>query len=89
MDHFYFSCHFEGRQWRLRAVIYANEYLFLYEVEPEDRLLRERYGIKFITQPKDGLLDVRCSNSLRQHEMYEQAILLALMEYLTDGMLFP
>ena len=79
-----FSCFFEDDYWQMRALVYTNEYLFLYEVEPEDRRLLTRFGIKFITQPKEAFLDIRCSNSLKDHRAYEQAILTGLAEYLVS-----
>lgn len=84
MNIYNFSCYFENDYWQMRALVYTNEYLFLYEVEPVDRQLYSRFGIKFITQPKEGFLDIRCSNSVREHLDYEQAILAGLMEYLAS-----
>jgi hypothetical protein len=72
----------------MRALIYANEYLNLYEVEAEDRKLFARFGVKFITQPRQGLLDVRCSNPIREHHQYEQAVLIGLKEYLSSKLFF-
>lgn len=79
-----FSCFFEDDFWQMRALVYTNEYLFLYEVEPEDRRLYTRFGIKFITQPKEAFLEIRCSNSLKEHFVYEQAILAALGKFLVS-----
>jgi hypothetical protein len=84
MNIYNFSCYFENDYWQMRALVYTNEYLFLYEVEPVDRKLYSRFGIKFITQPKEGFLDIRCSNSVKEHLAYEQAILVGLMEYLAS-----
>jgi len=84
MNIYYFSCYFEEDYWQMRAVVYTNEYLFLYEVEPEDRKLYARFGIKFITQPKEGFLDIRCSNSVKEHLPYEKAILIGLVEWLVS-----
>lgn len=85
MHIYHFSCYFENDRWQLKASAYNNEYLLLYEVEPEDRGLYSRFGIKFITQPKEGLLDIRCSNPVKEHRSYEQAILIGLIEYLVSG----
>lgn len=68
----------------MRVLVYTNEYLSLYEVEPEDRRLYTRFGIKFITQPKEAFLDIRCSNSIKEHRTYEQAVLIALAEFLVS-----
>jgi hypothetical protein len=84
MNIYLFSCYFEDDYWQMRALVYTNEYLFLYEVEPQDRRLFTRFGIKFITQPKEGFLDIRCSNSIKEHLTYEQAILTGLVEYLVS-----
>lgn len=77
-----FSCYFEDDYWQMKALTYTNEYLLLYEVEPEDRRLYSRFGIKFVTQPKESFLDIRCSNPVKEHRAYEQAILVGLMEHL-------
>lgn len=82
MNSYYFSCNFENENWQMRALIYMNDYLFLYEVEPEDRMLCTRFGVKFITQPKEGFLDMRCSNSVKDHFQYEQAVVAGLERYL-------
>lgn len=82
MNNCYFLCHFEENDWRMRALIHANDYLLLYEIEPEDKMLLARFGIKFITQPRKGSLDVRCSNQVLEHRQYEQAVLTGLKEYL-------
>lgn len=82
MNIYYFSSYFEEDYFEMKAFVYTNEYLCLYEVEPEDRKLLTRFGIKFITQPKEGFLDIRCSNSVKEHRSYEQAILTGLVEYL-------
>ena len=82
MDIYYFTCYFEEDHYQMRTLVYTNEYLFLYEVEPEDRRLYSRFGIKFITQPIEGFLDIRCSNSVKEHLPYEQAIFNGLTEYL-------
>lgn len=78
MNSFHFLCQYEESYWQIRAIVYTNEYLYLYEVEPEDRRMRERFGIKFITQPKDSLYDIRCSNPTREHAPYENAVVSAL-----------
>ena len=82
MNSYYFSCCFEETNWRFRALVYKNEYLFLFEVEPEDRMLYARFGIKFITQPRDGFFDIRCSNPVKEHAQYELALLAGLEQYL-------
>ncbi|HWB90306.1 MAG TPA: hypothetical protein VG605_00580 [Puia sp.] len=83
----YFTFHYEGKDWRMRTIIYANEYLFLYELEPEDRILYARFGVKFVTQPKNGFLDIRCSNAVNDHLQYEAAIMNGLKQYLVSGRL--
>ena len=75
-----FLCHFEDTDYRLRAMVYTNEYLFLYETEPEDIRLLTRFGIKFFTQPKNSLLDIRSRNPNKEHVQYEAAIINALIE---------
>lgn len=82
MNHYYFSCLFEEQEWRLRAAELNNQWLQLYEVEPEDKLLLNRFGTKFITKAKDSALDVRCLNSLEEHREYETALLIALKQHL-------
>ncbi len=66
----------------MRAVVHGNEYLMLYEVEPEDRMLFARFGVKFVTQPGKGSLGIRCSKPVQEHNQYEQAILTGLKKYL-------
>jgi len=83
MNIYYFSCYFEEDYWEMKAFVYTNEYLCLYEVEPEDRRLLTRFGIKFVTQPREGLLDIRCSIPVKEHLSYEGAILAGLADYLT------
>ena len=84
MNSYYFSCRFEQSDWRMRALVYKNEYLFLYEVEPEDPMLHARFGIKFVTQPRDGFFDIRCSNPVKAHADYEVALLAGLEQYLVS-----
>jgi len=75
-----FMCHFEDTDWRMRTSVYTNEYLYLYESEPEDAGLLSRFGIKFFTQPKNSLFDIRCTNANKEHAQYEHAIIAALIE---------
>ena len=84
MNIYYFSCYFEEAHMQMRALVYTNEYLFLYEVEPEDRKLFSRFGIKFITQPKEGSLDIRCTNPVKEHLLYELAVITGLADYLAS-----
>lgn len=84
MKIYLFPCYFEEEYWQMRALVYTNDYLFLYEIEPEDRNLYTRFGVKFITQPREGLLDVRCTNSVKEHLTYEQGILSGLADYLAS-----
>jgi hypothetical protein len=85
MYSFYFSCSFEEIQWRMRALVYRNDFLYLYEVEPEDRQLKARFGVKFITQQRADFLDIRCDHPMRGHRDYERSILVALQEYILDN----
>lgn len=82
MDSCNFYCFFEENEWRMRAQVHANEYLLLYEVEPEDKSLQKRFGIKFIVQDKVAFLDVRCSSPIDKHFAYEQSLLAGLRSYL-------
>jgi len=82
MDVYYFSCRYEQLDWRMRAVVYSNDYLFLFEIEAEDRTLNERFGVKFLTQPRDSFLDIRCTNTIADHFRYELALLHSLRFFL-------
>jgi hypothetical protein len=84
MNSYHFSCYFEEDLWQMRAIVYKNEYMYLYEVEPEDRKLFARFGVKFITQPKEGFSDIRCSNPVKDHSQYEAAILTGLEQFLVS-----
>jgi hypothetical protein len=66
----------------LRVVIHKNEYLYLYEVEPEDKVLNERFGVKFITQRRNASLDLKCNLPIQEHLLYEQAVVKGLRQYL-------
>ncbi|HVU99052.1 MAG TPA: hypothetical protein VHE34_27710 [Puia sp.] len=82
MNTFYFFCNYEGRSWGMRATVYSNNYLFLYEIEPEDRMLNERFGVKFFTRPRDSFFEFRCTNAVKDQFHYELAILAGLRQYL-------
>lgn len=84
MDHYYFLCTFEGDQRRFRARSYLNGSLHLFEVEPEDRELLIRFGIKFITQPNWAFWGMQCCNPVEEHEIYESAILAGLRDFLLN-----
>ncbi len=85
MNIFYFSCNYEERECRVCATVFENEFLFLFEVEPEDKALYQKFGVKFITQPKAAPLDIRCVNSAKEHAEYELVMLASLMEFLLSG----
>jgi len=68
----------------MRAVVYSNDYLFLYEIEPEDRMLYERFGVKFVTQPRDSFDEIRCTNTVPDHFHYELALLHSLRKHLVS-----
>ncbi|HXD78756.1 MAG TPA: hypothetical protein VN616_13155 [Puia sp.] len=89
MNNCYFSCFFEDSEWRLRAVVHENQYLLLYEVEPEDRRLYGRFGIKFILQNRHAYLDVRCSHPVEQDFAYEQSLVAGLRKYLLTQWMLP
>lgn len=82
MDQYYFLCTFEGCDWRIRAKIFVNEQVYLYEVTPEDNGLFSRFGVKFVTQPKWAFWGARCTNSTDGHVLYENAVLAALKDFL-------
>lgn len=65
----------------MRAHVYGNDFLYLYEVEPEDRQLKARFGVKFITQQRTDFIDFRCHHPVSGQCEYERAILVALQQY--------
>jgi hypothetical protein len=85
MYYFYFSCTFKEIQWRMRALVYLNDFLYLYEVEPEDKQLKSIYGVKFITQQRMDLLDIRCHHPVKGHLDFECAILAGLQQHLMSN----
>lgn len=85
MEIYYFPCHYEERDYPMKINKYSNDYLFLYEIEPEDRILNERFGVKFITQLRDSLLEMRCTNSITDHFQYELAIVHGLRQFLVSA----
>jgi hypothetical protein len=85
MHHFYFSCDFEKAQWRLRAFVHVNDFLYLYEIEPEDKQLKSFFGVKFITQQRTDFLDIRCHHPVKEHLDYECAVLVALQQHLLSN----
>ena len=89
MNNCYFSCFFEEHEWRIRAVVHENKFLLLYEVEPEDRALHNRFGIKFILQNRHAYLDVRCSHPVEGHFPYEQALVAGLRKHLLSQWAMP
>jgi hypothetical protein len=82
MYYFYFSCTFEEVQWQMRALVYVNDFLYLFEVEPEDKKLKSLYGAKFITQQRADFHEIRCHHPVRGHLDYECAILAGLRQHL-------
>jgi|GEM_PF-1647614 len=82
---FYFSCDFEGIQWRMRALVYENDFLYLYEIEPEDRQLFGLFGVKFITQQRADFPDIRCHHPVKGHLDYECALIAGLQRHLQSN----
>ncbi|HVS98154.1 MAG TPA: hypothetical protein VHE54_16775 [Puia sp.] len=82
---FYFSCSFEEIRRRMRVLVYENDFLYLYEVEPEDRQLSDRFGVKFFTQQRADFLDIRCHHPIREHNEYESVVLMALQSHLLSN----
>ncbi|HEV9038748.1 MAG TPA: hypothetical protein VGQ51_19060 [Puia sp.] len=69
----------------MRALVYVNDFLYLYEIEPEDKKLKSLYGVKFITQQRVDFLDIRCHHPEKGHLDYECAIMAGLQQHLTSN----
>lgn len=85
MYYFYFPCIYEEIQWQMRALVHVNDFLYLYEIEPEDKKLKALFGVKFFTQQRADYLDIRCHHPLKEHAGYECVLLVALQKHLLSN----
>lgn len=69
----------------MRALVYVNDFLLLYEIEPEDKHLQSLYGVKFVTQQRADSFDIRCHHPEKGHLDYECALLAGLRRYLSSN----